>query len=215
MSQAAVKAEPIGGAATRVYEVLKVCVVIDAQAQRDIEPALRWQLLGIYEDKAAGEVGGILRRRALDHYDIVELRAGDDVKGEGARVGLGAGHGATVEPHIIITLRQSAHHHKLLVDDRDAGHAAYHLRRIFVLCARYQLCRDAALHHEAAALGVDLRHLAVATRCRGHRHLVERLARGLQRKVNCHIGVALNSDLLEHVIIAQILDLYAIFASRQ
>ena len=62
------------------------------------------------------------------------LVAWNHVEREGALVGLTAGHGTAVHPHIIISLGQATHHDELIVDETHAGHAADDFTSVGVLC---------------------------------------------------------------------------------
>ena len=66
-------------------------------------------------------------------------------------------------------MRESADHDKLLVNQRDARHAAYDLARVLVLRAPDLLAGDAALHHHAVLLYGDSRRFGVLL-ARGRDH---------------------------------------------
>ena len=66
-------------------------------------------------------------------------------------------------------MRESADHDKLLVNQRDARHAAYDLARVLVLRAPDLLAGDAAMHHHAVLLYRDSRRFgALLARGRDH-----------------------------------------------
>ena len=98
------------------------------------------------------KIRGILRRGRLDNLEIVDLRGGDNVEGEGAGVGFARRDGRTVDPNVVIALRETAHHDEFLVDNRNAWHTADDLRGVLVLRTLNLLCGYAALHHETVAL---------------------------------------------------------------
>ncbi len=117
-------------------------------------------------DEAAREIGGDFRRGRLEDHDVLDLPRRDDVERKGTRIGLGAGDGRAVHPHVVITLREPAGDDELVVDERDARDAAHDLSRVAVLRFADRLTRNAA--HDRHGLA----HVAV------HGHLGTRAAHG-------------------------------------
>ena len=130
-------------------------------------------LLGLDENHTAREVGRIFGRRRLDDAQVVELRTGDEVEGEGTRVGLGGRHGCAIEPDLIVALTEATHHHELIVDERNALYATNGLTGILVRRPADLLGRDAAADYECLAFGPNQRQFVVGGTLTGDLHLAE------------------------------------------
>ena len=128
-----------------------------------------------------------MRRGRLDNLEIVDLRGGDNVEGKGTGVGFARWDSRTVNPDVVVALRESANHDKFLVNNRDAWHTANHFRGILVLRTLNLLRGDTALHHKTVALNGHHSRFGIAgsltrDRChsqkvvgKAHRHDQERI----------------------------------------
>ncbi len=127
------------------------------------------------EDETTGIVGRILSGRRFHYREVVDLITRNHVERESSRIGLTAWNGSSVDPYIIITLRETTDHDEFLVDEAHAWHTAYHLARIGVLGALYFLCRHIA-HYDGTRLGLlDHRFLCVSPCNSGDGDLTELL----------------------------------------
>ncbi len=148
--------------------------------------------LGVDLYETARIVGGILCGRGLHDGKIVYLAAGNHVEREGAAVGLRAGHGAAIDPYVVVALLQAAHHDKLVVDEAHARYTAYHLAGIRVLCALDLLGRHIVDHIGTAPGLLYGGGLGVGAAHGGHRHAAQLLVGHglcLLGGVGAHLGI--------------------------
>ena len=160
-AEATVEAEPIGTGTLGRHEVAESRLTVPVTSYTDVERIGNRNLLRTDENEAARVISRILSIWHLHNGKVVDLRTRDHVEGEGARVSLTTRHGAVVDPYIIITLRQAADHHELVIDKAYARHTAYHLSCIAILRPLYLLCRDVT-HYDGTRLGrLDCRHIRI------------------------------------------------------
>lgn len=138
-------------------------LVVHRAAEVDLPCAILRHVAGLHQHHATGVVGGVFGCGGLDNHEVIELGGGQEVKRESAGVRLRTGDGGTVDPHLVVALRETAHHDELVVDERDTRHTAYDLGGVFVLRALYLLAADARLHAEGGLGGPEDTHLGVLT----------------------------------------------------
>ena len=143
-AQSVVEAEEVGAALLGGKETLEGRRTVPVAAHRDMKGILQGNLFGIDHDEATCVVGRIFRRRRLHDGEVVDLVAWNHVEREGSLVGLTAGHGTPIHPHIIISLGQATHHNEFVVDEAHTGHAADDFAGIGVLGELDILGRDVA-----------------------------------------------------------------------
>lgn len=138
-------------------------LVVHRAAEVDLPCAILRHVAGLHQHHATGVVGGVLGCGGLDNHEVIELGGGQEVKRESAGVRLRTGDGGTVNPHLVVALRETAHHNELVVDERDTRHAANDLGGIAVLCALNLLAADTCLDAEGVLGGLEDTHLGILT----------------------------------------------------
>ncbi len=180
-AQPAVEAEPVGGRGLGAEERLPVGLVIHCAAEVDLPRAVFGYVLGLDEHHAAGVVGGVFGCGGLDNHQVIELRGGQQVERERAGVGFRTGDGGTVDPYLVVALGEPPHHDELVVDERDARHAADDLGGVAVLGALYLLAADARLDAEGGFGGLENAHLGVLAALGYNSHLLQYLGVGAHK----------------------------------
>lgn len=138
-------------------------LVVHCAAEVDLPCAILRHVAGLHQHHATGVVGGVFGGGGLDNHEVIELGGGQEVKRESAGVRLRTGDGGTVNPNLIVALRETAHHDELVIDERDTRHAANDLGGIAVLCALNLLAADPRLDAEGGLGGLEDTHLGVLT----------------------------------------------------
>ena len=156
-------------------ERLAVGLVVHRTGKADRPTAVVRHIARGDEHHAAGEVGGVLGGGGLHDDHVVQLRGGQQVEGERARVGFAARHGGTVEPHLVVALRQTSHHHELIIYQRDARHAPNHLGGVFVLRPLDLFATDTFLNRQRLLGGLQHRHIAVRATLGDYGNLLQHL----------------------------------------
>ena len=95
---------------------------------------VRRNVFGSHLYKPSAIVGWINGTGRLDDGEMINLGCRDDIERKRTRIGLAAGNSTSVNPYIVITLRESAHHDELVLNQADARNATYHFTGIAILC---------------------------------------------------------------------------------
>jgi hypothetical protein len=93
---------------------------VGAEAGLDLEGELFGDLAALELGGAAGEVARDVRGEGLLDVDRAERGGGEDVEGDGAQVGVGAGDAGAVEEGVAITMTEAANKEEAAADDGDA-----------------------------------------------------------------------------------------------
>ena len=189
---AVVETEEIGRARCTGKEGGEMGSGIHISAKGNGKSVVGRDVFGRHLNESSAIVGRIDGTGRLDDGEMVNLRCRDDVERKRPGVGLAAGNSTTVNPHIVIALRESAHHDELVLNQADARDAAYHLAGIAILCPLDFLCGDVVDNNVALACSRYHGVCRIPSLGLHHPRLAQHLVIGL--KGNDHArGVALHT----------------------
>ena len=170
---AQVEAQPVGRAAGVEPGVGKLRVGVEPGGVVHLHRVAQRQALGGDADETAGKVGRNFGSRRLIDNHVFDLRTGQHVEREDPAVRLQTRGRVAVDPHVVVALGQSPHHHKAVVENRNARHTLHHLGGIAVERLGYLLRRDTARHLHLGLHPLDERRLGIVAPVGRDHHLLQ------------------------------------------